>query len=414
MKILIVSLSDFNGGAFIAARRLHSELRKFGYDSIFLSCYSSSITSKNKNYPDVFSKILLKLRSKICDQILKLQKSTNPVLHSLSLFSNYSLVRIINSSDADIVNLHWVQREMLSVKDLIKIRKPIVWTLHDMWAFCGAEHYVDNLRWKDGYNKSNRPIHDFGLDINRWTWLRKKKVWKKKFQIVTPSKWLAYCVKQSHLLKGWPVEVIGNPISSNDYYPLSKSVSKKNLGLSNDLPVITFGAVDSTNDPRKGFDLLIESLNILCKPDQHPKFQILIFGNNGTKYFNNLNIPVFLTGHISSDSALREIYNSSDVFVIPSRIDNLPNTGVEAQLCGVPVVAFNVGGLSDIIRHKYNGYLAQPFDSNDLAKGIKLIIENEDKINFFNNSLQYSKRFHPGNVIHKYLSTFETVCNKEE
>ena len=86
-------------------------------------------------------------------------KTKNPILHSPSFLSS-SWVKKINSSDADIVNLHWVQHEMLSVSDISKIKKPLVWTLHDMWGFCGAEHISWDKRWLDGYNVDNRPNYE--------------------------------------------------------------------------------------------------------------------------------------------------------------------------------------------------------------------------------------------------------------
>ena len=85
---------------------------------------------------------------------------------------------------------------MLSVSDISKIKKPLVWTLHDMWGFCGAEHVSWDKRWVDGYNVDNRPNYESGFDINRWTWLRKLKYWKKPIQIITPSTWLKEMCKQ--------------------------------------------------------------------------------------------------------------------------------------------------------------------------------------------------------------------------
>ena len=103
---------------------------------------------------------------------------------------------MINSSDADVVNLHWVQAEMLSIADISRIAKPLVWTLHDMWAFSGAEHCAWDNRWRDGYRRNNRPKHERGFDLNRWAWQRKRKYWRRPMQIVCPSQWLADCGRQ--------------------------------------------------------------------------------------------------------------------------------------------------------------------------------------------------------------------------
>ena len=105
----------------------------------------------------------------------------------------------------------------MSIEDIGRIPKPVIWTLHDMWAFCGAEHYADcsdDARWRVGYQKSNRPVIDTGIDINRYIWMRKKKSWDKPMHIVSPSQWLAACARESIILKDMPVTVIPNVLDT--------------------------------------------------------------------------------------------------------------------------------------------------------------------------------------------------------
>ena len=128
-------------------------------------------------------------------------------MHSPAIFSS-GLTEKINQSDSDVVHLHWLHREMLSIKDIVSIRKPVVWTLHDMWAFCGSEHYSTDFRWSDGYHRNNRPVGDGGFDLDRWTFERKKRYWRQPFHIVCPSQWLADCVRNSYLMHDWPVSVV--------------------------------------------------------------------------------------------------------------------------------------------------------------------------------------------------------------
>ena len=114
-------------------------------------------------------------------------KSKNSIINSPSIFPS-KLIDFINNSDVDIVNLHWIQDEMISIEQIAKIKKPIVWTLHDMWAFCGSELYTNNLRWKEGYNKSNKPRDEFGFDLNKWRWERKSRNWRRDINFICPSK----------------------------------------------------------------------------------------------------------------------------------------------------------------------------------------------------------------------------------
>jgi len=186
-------------------------------------------------------------------------KTENKVIHSPSILpSNW--VKLINNSDADIVHLHWIQREMLSIKDISKIKKLIVWTLHDMCAFCGAEHYTNDNRWREGYYPNNRPNYESGFDLNRWTWNRKKKYWKLPIQIVTPSNWLAKCVKASALIKSWPVSVIANPVDTDHWKLMDKKNVRQLLNLSQDANLILFGAAGGGKNLLKGYDLLSSPL----------------------------------------------------------------------------------------------------------------------------------------------------------
>ncbi|MBP1762838.1 MAG: glycosyltransferase [Firmicutes bacterium] len=195
MKVMILSSYDILGGAARAALRLHQSLIANGLESrmrvgIKKSDFDSIDGPKKK--PD---KVMGLVRPFLGQALMKLQKSGNPIYHSPAVFPS-RLVNAINKSSADIIHLNWVCDEFLSVEDIGRIRKPLVWTLHDMWAFSGAEHYSpddSNARWKNGYTKSNRPANHKGLDIDRWVWKRKRRNWNYPMQIVTPSRWLSEC-----------------------------------------------------------------------------------------------------------------------------------------------------------------------------------------------------------------------------
>ena len=147
-------------------------------------------------------------------------------MHSPQIFSSPFWLKAINESDADIIHLHWFQNEMISVSDISKIKKPLVWTLHDMWGFCGAEHISYDRRWKEGYLKKNRPVGEGHFDLNRWTWIRKKKYWKDPINIITPSDWMKQNVKISYLMKKWPVYSIPNAIDMKIWKPVDKNLSR--------------------------------------------------------------------------------------------------------------------------------------------------------------------------------------------
>ena len=375
MKVLQLNYSDINGGASRAAYRIHHSLRSFGVDSQMLVNVAASGDWTVQGAASKWAKAIVLIRSQLAKPLLHLLRTGNPSIHYPAVVPSRWPERI-NGADADVVHLHWVQGEMLSIGDITRIRKPIVWTLHDMWAFCGGEHYTADHRWRDGYRRDNRPAHEGGFDLNRHTWQRKRKHWCRPLQIVCPSKWLADCVRASALMHDWPVAVVPYTIDLNHWKPIDQPLARQLLGLPQDCPLLLFGAIAGGNDPRKGMDLLLVALAHLRSEPSLQTAQLVVFGQLAPQSPPQLGFPVHYTGHLHDDLSLRALYSAADVMVIPSRQDNLPNTGLEAHACGTPVVAFSIGGLPDILADRVTGALAEPFDPVSLAAAIRWVLED--------------------------------------
>jgi len=374
MRVYALNHSDEVGGAARAAYRIHHAVRSAGVDSTLLVNQKSSGDLTVKGPQTTVDSVVNKLSSGTA-QLLKKALKTKPYLyHSLATMPTQVSQRL-NQAPIDAVHLHWVQGEMLSVADVAKIKKPLIWTLHDMWAFSGAEHYPEDERWISGYATSNRPDFESGLDLNRWTWARKEKLWKKPISIVTPSLWLAECVKKSLLMKDWPVRVIPNPIDTQKWVPIHQSVARQLLGLPEGVPLILFGAIGGGQDPRKGFDLAVKALQILR--DSTPEMELVIFGETQPKEAFDYGFLTHYMGHIRDDVTLQRLYSAADVMLVPSRQEAFGQTASEALACGCPVAAFDVTGLKDVVSHMKTGYLAKPFDVEDLAKGINWLLNEQ-------------------------------------
>jgi glycosyltransferase involved in cell wall biosynthesis len=292
----------------------------------------------------------------------------------------------------ELAHLHWLGDRTLSIEEIGRLSMPLVWTLHDQWAFCGAEHYTSpplpgesassDERFAHAYSTGSRPSHEAGPDINRRTWQRKRRAWHRPIDTVCPSRWLADCARRSTLIGDWPITVIPYPIDLNVWAPCDQSQARVLLGLPTDRPLVLFGAMGGIVDSRKGADLLLEALQRLRSQvvgTPLERLELVVFGQSRPAQPPDLAFPIHYTGHLHDDISLRLLYAAADVFVIPSRQDNLPNTGLEAHACGTPVVAFATGGLVDIVDNRITGALAHPFDPLSLAAAIRWVLEEPQR-----------------------------------
>ncbi len=358
MKILHLSTNDISGGAARAAHRVHSALNKYGVDSYMLVQKKSSDNLSVIGPHDDFKKFYESFKSKLDQFPLKVIHTKQSGPWSLNWFPT-GMNRRIEEIDPDIVNLHWIGNGMISIRDLGEIKKPIVWTMHDMWPFAGGFHYSEKF-----------VNHDNSI-ISRYILSQKIKYWNKlHIWPVSPSKWLAKVAKESKLFHNMDVSVIPNCIDTNLYQPINKNAAAMSLNLDPRRKYILFGAMSATSDERKGFQFLQPALNELKKLLDTKDTSLLIFGNAQLKSEVQFELESHYLGHVSDERKLAAIYSLADVSVVPSTIDNFPNVILESLSCGTPCVAFNVGGIPDLIIHKTNGYLASPFDINDLAKGL--------------------------------------------
>ncbi|HID2490494.1 TPA: glycosyltransferase [Enterobacter cloacae] len=411
MKVLILSNSDKIGGAAIAAYRLHRALVESNIDSRMMVRIKQSDDYTVIRPQGKLQKTIDKFRSPVGNIINKLAQTDNSGFYSGNwLPSTWS--KTINQMDVDIVHIHWVGGETLSIEDLGKINKPIIWTFHDMWPFCGLEHYAPDdpeSRWVKGYNRKKI------IDLDRIVWRRKKRSWSSKIAIISPSNWLSKCIAKSALLKNNPLHTLPNILDISVFKPIEREFCRNILNLDKNKKIILFGAFGGSMDKRKGYDLLTAAVRKLTEkiPNIYD-VQCLIFGQSKPEKNIDLPVEVKWLGHIHDDTTLALIYNAANIMVVPSRQDNLPQTATEAQACGCPVVAFNCTGFPDIISHRKTGYLADPFDSDDLATGIAWLLNNPDQESSLgeNASSEARKKWSSVNLMPQYLKLYQDTIDK--
>jgi glycosyltransferase involved in cell wall biosynthesis len=386
-KILHLT-ADSSGGAGIAASRLVMSLNKF----TLYECSLGVIHSCNDSDYTLPLPFYYQWLRKFEHRVLRLQKKGNRTPRSLGLFSS-NLHKIVNSSDYDVVHLHWINKNMLSISDIAKINKPIIWTLHDMWPFCGTEHYSNDKRYQDGYPSKNGELRSAWVDVDRYVYLKKCASWKRlRLNLACPSQWINRCANASKIFGEVKSKVIPNGVDINLFKSIPKDDCRKQYGVATGKYTILFGAVNSTNDIRKGYLELQGAIVELCNRGYRSSIELVIFGAGDDGLGKALPCDVKYLGNVENEKDMPRVYNCADVFVGPSKQDNLPNTMVEAQSCGVPVVAFDIGGISDIVEHEVTGYLASAFSVYSLADGIEWCMKNTKVQNLQNNARERSIR----------------------
>ena len=378
LKVLHVNYSDINGGAAIGVKRLHKSLVKKGIKSSLLVADKSSreelIFGPTSTF-EIIKFLLLRSLSRVIKRLFI--KTKNPETFSFN-FIRTNILKKINNFDCDIVNLHWIGNEMISIDQINKINKPIVWTFWDMWPFCGAEHYTDNKRYQDGYNKNNKDCK--GLDISRMVWNKKKKL-SENIEIICPSQWMYDCVKNGSLYKKNSVNKIPFNLDTEFWSSSEKEFSKKNFGIPDNKKIVLFGSSTSANN-RKGFDIIINLLNKFKNKDD---IFLILFGlkpNNLEK----LKINYKYLGEIKDEYTLKNLYSASDLLLMPSLLEAFGQISSEAASCGVPSLIFEKTGMVDFIEHKFNGYVSIHKNEKDLLDGLNWCLKDENLIKISQNA----------------------------
>lgn len=380
MQVVHVNFTEKSGGAARAAHRLHTGLRAAGTDSRML------VMKKVSNDPTVHP-VQLNMIERLRRRGLIGMERPRPRLEHAHIPAVWTVGRVsslprraLDALRPDILHLHWVSAGMLSIQAIADLarRYPLVWTLHDMWALTGGCHFSgDCARYETGCGCCPALGSRIEGDQTRGTWEAKQQAWHDlPLHIITPSRWLAACARRSPLLRDARITVIPNGIDTARFRPFDRGFARDVLGLPQDRRLILFGAHD-LNETRKGFGSLWGALRILADQGWAERAALVTFGGARTDKLDRLALPVHHLGSIDDDRVLALTYAAADVFAAPSSQDNLPNGVMEALACGVPCVAFNIGGLPDMIEHQRSGYLAAPGDVADLAAGLKWVLADE-------------------------------------
>jgi len=389
--------------------RLHNAFLKAGISSSLLSLTSMikgpegilSLGKKERYIAKINTGIELYLTR---NKLEKFGNFSYPVIGS-------DISEIKEVVKADVIYIHWVLNGFLSLSSmekLFRLNKPIIFFLHDMWTFTGGCHYSFTCnKYKTECNNCQFFPKDKVKDLAYKEFHKKHKLFPKydNLYFVSPSKWLYNCTNEATLTKDKPSYHIPNFLDDKMFKPFDKKVAKRILNIDENEIVIAFGAI-AIDSPYKGWKYLQEALEILSEDENYKNIHILIFGSGYNKEVaNRVPFKTKFAGFLTSEYATTLMYNAADIFVAPSLADNLPYTILESEYCGTPVVAFNTGGIPDLIEHKENGYLANYKDAKDLAVGIKYCLDNHTK--------GYAlPQFDGAAIMNKHLNLINQISNQ--
>lgn len=394
MRVLIVNTSENTGGAAVAANRLKEALNNNGIKAKMLVRDKESdditVAQLNKSWHQkwdfLWERFVIYMRLHFKRDNLFLIDIAN---------AGTDITKTREFKEADVIHLSWINQGMLSLKGIRKIlesHKPVVWTMHDLWPASSICHYARNCR---NYEKQcgNCPLlpgNGSSNDLSARIWRKKRKILERNsILFVTCSRWLADKAKKSGLLSGQKVISIPNPIDSRAFAKENREEARLYAGLPEGKKLILFVSQRVT-DKRKGMDYFITAINKMVEahPEMKDNCGIAILGGKAEELADKLPLPSYPLGYVSEEKKIASIYNSVDLFVLPSLEDNLPNTIMEAMACGVPCVGFNTGGIPEMIDHLKNGYVAEYKSSDDLARGIHWVLSEADHQSLSNEAMK--------------------------
>ncbi|GAB2524657.1 glycosyltransferase family 4 protein [Spirosoma aerophilum] len=414
MRVTHLSNYHLFGGAAVAATRLHRALQKQAWRGVESTMLVGVPNRQEKHRPE--PGVLYLANNFLAEQTAfgrfvaerlyflphERDASVRFQFSPAKFGANLSFHPAIQQ--ADLLHLHWINFGFLSLdglQSLFSLDKPIVWTLHDQWAFTGGCHY-------------SRGCDHFLTHCQRCPYLKKpgehdlsSKIFDQKRSLFSeakvhftpPSHWLADEAKRSALLQDAPFTVIPYAIDQTVFRPVPRAEATAQLDIPDSTqPRLLFGSANVT-DLRKGFKYFAEALTLLHQqhPDLNP--EILIFGKGRSYLFNELPYTVRLLGLLTSEDDIVAAYNAADAMVVPSLEDNLPNTVIEALACSTPVVGFRTGGIPEMIDHQQNGYLADIESAQQLANGLAFILQHANPIELRQNARQSAETHFAEDVI---------------
>lgn len=416
MRSVLHLTAKEEGGAGRAAIRLHEGLTDEGFDSRVM-LQKPSQTGRKTIGPTSLpmterTRPIYKGRHTVRKVLDRVPLIPYGAVRGVSFSTNEVpdfLNRRLSSIDTDLLHLHWINDGFVRIETVGQMSRPIVWTLHDLWPATGGCHYNGECAgYQDGCGCCPLFDSDDPNDVSSKVFERKRRSWSKAdITVVAPSRWAATVAEQSPVFGDVTVETIPNGLDTRSFVPRNLSVARRRLGLPENAEIVLFGALYQT-EGRKGGDLLVESLNRLADFGGTEDVHIVTFGRDVDSIESEFDSTTL--GYVTEED-LSWMYAAADVMVVPSRQETFGQTVTESMACGTPVVAFDATGPRDIIVHQQTGYLAEPYEPTDFARGIRWVLEGDADRLSENARKRAVEQYSIESVVEQYVRLYEDVLN---
>ncbi|WP_353721717.1 glycosyltransferase family 4 protein [Dyadobacter sp. 676] len=413
---MVLQLSTFHweGGAGVAAARLHQALLDAGTDSRLMVSQTSRPDPQTTAWADDSWKskkawgnfVLERLNFLPYEKDRSVRFAFSPAAIGADI-SGHPLVK-----QASIIHLHWINFGFLSLQSLEKLftlGKPVVWTLHDMWTFTGGCHYnrgCERYLSHCCYCPYLKKPGEYDIAFAQFE--KKLKLYQNAdLTLVSPSRWLDNLVQKATLTTGLRSLTIPNCIDTDFFMPGDRTDARKAFGLPADKKLLLFAGAN-TQDPRKGFSYFREAM-------RHPELadiEVMILGKGQPENFKDMPVKTHFLGKISDANKMVQAYNAADMLVVPSLEDNLPNTIMEAMACGTPAVGFDTGGIPEMIGHLGSGFVSTSRSSPSLSEGIQWVLEHNGDGTVSRNAREKAMQYYSEKVVAgQYSQLYQSLCH---
>ena len=400
MKVVHLNQSDAQGGAAVAAYRIHRCLVSRGVDSEMWVDQKMTDDASVKTKLNLAEQWVRKFKIRGAKKIASLFGATNLSYFNSGLFGS-SWINYLNDSDADVIHLHWLGNEILSVRQLGEIKKPCVVTLHDEWLL------------GDGFHLSfHKPFHETDVFFQK-LFLRhivnkRKRYYNQKLGLVAPSRFMADLVAAHPLYRANKAKLIGHPISAAEWRPIPKIAAKDAIGVSPGSYAVLFSCFGGVRDTNKGFEDFCMAIHHFV--DSNPSVDLIpiVIGHFLESEIKGIGIPAIFLGPLKDKSMLITSYCASDVVLVPSQYESFGLVAQEVCALGIPVVAYEGTGIVDFVQHRKNGYLAKKRQYKDLANGLEFWNRKKS----FDSAVASSEvlsAYSPDSVAASYIGFYEEV-----